>query len=241
VLFHEELPFMEQLLLVNPRRRRRRNSRRMPAGLRRYWAKHRRGRHRVHLTNPRRRRRNSRSLFMARRRRRRNPRVHGYIRRRAHHRRHNPRYRRRRYAHHRRRLRNPRRAGGFGMRGLMRNAVMPAMIGGTGALVLDVVDGYVAPYLPATLQSGYLRLIMKGVGAVAIGMVASRFLGRERGRVVMLGALTVTAYSAIRSAVQGAGIPGLSGYGDYTPFPMHGLLRSPPGSSASRIGPSSKP
>ena len=109
------------------------------------------------------------------------------------------------------------------MRGLMRNAVMPAMIGGTGALVLDVVDGYVAPYLPVTLQAGYLRLIMKGLGAVAIGMVASRFLGRERGRVVMLGALTVTAYSAIRSAVAGAGIPGLSGYNDYTPFPMHGF------------------
>jgi hypothetical protein len=188
---------------------------------------------------------------MARRRRRRNPRVHSYHRRRAH-RRYNP--RRRRYAHHRRRLRNPRRAGGFGMRGLLRNAVMPAALGGTGALVLDVVDGYVAPYLPVTLQAGYLRLIMKGLGAVAIGMVASRFLGRERGRVVMLGALTVTAYSAIRSAVAGAGIPGLSGYNDYTPFPMHGFgayMKGPTGtpgiqglgyvSPAAVVGPTMSP
>lgn len=192
---------------------------------------------------------------MARRRRRRNPRVHGYFRRR-HARRSNP--RRRRYTHHRRRLHNPRRrGGGFSLRGgLLRNAVMPAAMGAGGALALDVVYGYLNPYLPVTLQAGWMQLLVKGAAAVALGTVAMKFLGRERGKVVMMGALTVTAYSALRSAVAGAGIPGLSGlgYGDYTPFPMHGLgayMRGPTGtpgiqglgyvSPAAVIGPTMSP
>jgi hypothetical protein len=157
---------------------------------------------------------------MARRRRRRNP---FFRRRRAHraHRRHNPRG----YRHHRRRLRNPRRSGGGlgGVNSIIRNAVVPAAMGAGGALALDVVYGYLTPYLPATLQTGWMTVLVKGAAAVGLGMVAMKFLGRERGKVVMLGALTVTAYSALRTATAGMGIPGLSGYSDYTPFPMHGL------------------
>jgi hypothetical protein len=187
---------------------------------------------------------------MARRRRRRNPRVHGYFRRRSH----NP---HRRFRHRSRRLRNPRRSGGFSLRGgLLRNAVVPAAMGASGALVLDVVYGYLNPYLPVTLQSGWMQVLVKGAAAVGLGMVGMRVLGRERGKVLMLGALTVTAYSALRSAVAGAGIPGLSGlgYGDYTPFPMHGFgayMRGPTGtpgiqglgyvSPAAVIGPTMSP
>jgi len=121
-------------------------------------------------------------------------------------------------------LRNPRAGGGGGitLRNVVREAVVPAAIGGAGALALDVLMGYLTPYLPAALQSGYVQVLAKGAAAVGLGMVAGRFLGRSRGRVVMIGALTVTAYSALRTATAGMGIPGLSGlgYADYTPYPM---------------------
>ena len=148
-------------------------------------------------------------------------------RRRHHNRRHVVHHRRRHhnrrhYGFRRRRLRNPRHGGSVTLRNVVRAAVVPAAIGGAGALALDVVMGYVNPYLPATLQSGWFSLLTKGAGAVALGLVASKFLGRERGKVVMIGALTVTAYGAIRSAASGMGIPGLAGLGfrDYTPYPM---------------------
>jgi len=180
-----------------------------------------------------------------RRRRRRNARHHHHHSRHRHHHRNIRRF-------HRRRLRNPRRSGGMGsLRGVVRNAVVPAAIGGAGALALDVVYGYLQPYLPATFQTGYMSLLTKGAAAIGLGMVAGRFLGRERGKVVMLGALTVTAYSAIRSATAGMGIPGLSGYSDYTPYPMGAYIRGPTGtpgiqglgyiSPAAVVGPSMSP
>jgi hypothetical protein len=157
-------------------------------------------------------------------------------RNRVHHRRHrvhrvhrrNRRYHARR---HYRRLRNPRRhGGGLGsMRGIVRNAVIPAAMGAGGAVVFDVVYGYLNPYLPATFQSGWMNVIAKGAFAVGLGMVGMKFLGRERGRVMMLGALTVTAYGALRTAVAGMGIPGLSGYSDYTPYPMGAYIQGPTG------------
>lgn len=158
-----------------------------------------------------------------RRRRLHNPRRH-HSRRRHHN--------RRRYHNRRRRhLRNPRSGGGsrVTLHNLVREAVLPAAIGGTGALVLDVVMGYLNPYLPTQLQSGWFNLLAKGAAAVGLGMVAGKFLGRSRGHVVMIGALTVTAYSAIRSATAGMGIPGLSGYSDYTPYPMGRLGYVNPG------------
>lgn len=129
---------------------------------------------------------------------------------------------RRHHSYNRRRVKNPRHSGGhtIALRNVVREAIVPAAIGGAGALALDVVMGYVNRYLPATFQSGWFNLLVKGAGAVALGTVAGRFLGRSRGNVVMIGALTVTAYSGIRSAAARAGIPGLAGYSDYTPFPM---------------------
>jgi hypothetical protein len=136
----------------------------------------------------------------------------------------------------------------------MRNTIAPAAMGAGGALMLDVVYGYLNPYLPVTLQSGWMQVLVKGAAAVGLGMVGMRMLGRDRGKVLMLGALTVTLYSALRTAVTGMGIPGLSGYGDYTPFPMHGFgayMKGPTGtpgiqglgyvSPAAVIGPTMSP
>lgn len=200
---------MEQLLLVNPRRRKRRSGRRMPAGLARYWATHRAGRKRTRLANPRRRRRHRRAVMA------------------------NPRRRRRRYAnprrrHHARRYRNPRRgrSGGrlsLGVQGgLVQGALVPGALGAAGALTLDVVMGYASPYLPVTLQTGWFNVAVKGAAAIGVGMLVGKFLGRERGKVAMLGGLTVVLYGALKTLLTSSGVtlPGLSGYQDYTPYRM---------------------
>lgn len=121
----------------------------------------------------------------------------------------------------RRRHRNPR----FGLpsvRGVVRGTLMPAAIGATGALALDVAMGYANPYLPSFLQNKWALLGVKIAGALGIGMVAGKFLGRERGRVAMLGAATVVVYGAAKSALQSAmpSLPGLSGYADFVDYSM---------------------
>jgi len=122
------------------------------------------------------------------------------------------------------------------MRGIGRNYVVPAFIGAGGAIVLNVAYGYVSPYLPATLQTGWAGLLVKGAVAVGLGGLSARFLGRERAKVATLGALTVLAYSGLQTALAGSGIPGFSGLGfaDFTPYPMrmNGLgayMRGPTG------------
>lgn len=194
----------EALFLVNSRRKKRRKSRkgRMPAGLKRYWASKRRG------GTKRRRRRASAKVS---RRRRRNPiaavRTH----------------RRKRRHHARARRRNPRHSGGMGrfsLRGVTRGVVMPAAIGAGGAIVLDVAYAYATPYLPAMLQTGWAQTLTKLAGALGIGYGAGKVLGRERGRIVTLGAVTVVAYGAIKTLVAGfaPNVKGLSGYADYVNY-----------------------
>jgi hypothetical protein len=126
----------------------------------------------------------------------------------------------------RRRLRNPRHLGSLSPRSLLHNAVVPGFIGAGGALALDVVMGYATPMLPPALQSGWFNVAVKAAGAVGVGMLASKFLGRENGRIVMLGGLTVVAYGSLKTLLAGmgvTGIPGLSGYADYTPYPVTGM------------------
>lgn len=190
----------ESLILINPRRRKRRRnpsrSRRMPAGLRRYWASKRGTR----LANPRRRRR------------RRNPIVHGYRRRRPLARRRNPRrtYRARRRSF--RRLRNP--------RGDFMHTLAAGAIGAGGALLLNVVYGYVNPYLPASLQTGLVQTGVLAVGALGLGYLLSKFVSKDIGDDVAFGGLSVVLYNAASTVAQSSGLSianNLSGYADYTP------------------------
>jgi hypothetical protein len=191
----------ESLILINPRRRKRRRnpsrrSRRMPAGLRRYWA----GKRGTRLANPRRRRR------------RRNPIVHGYRRRRPLARRRNPRrsYRMRRRSF--RRLRNP--------RGDFMSTITAGVIGAGGALLLNVVYGYVNPYLPASLQTGLVQTAVLGVGALGLGYLVGKFVSQDIGNDVAFGGLSVVLYNAASTIAQSSGLSitnNLSGYADYTP------------------------
>lgn len=85
------------------------------------------------------------------------------------------------------------------MRSVMNNVVMPAFQAGAGALALDVLWGYVP--VPLEWKTGNLRHIVKGGGAIVLGMVAQQFLGAQMGRNIALGALTVTFHAAMRDMV----------------------------------------
>jgi hypothetical protein len=216
---------MESVFLINPKRKRRRKGR-MPAGLARYWAKHRRGgkkRRRVsakaRMENPRRRRRRNPRRRRARARRR-NP-VYRHKRRRvsARRRRSNP----RRHRHYARRRRNP-----FGG-GEISNVIMPALIGAGGALVVSVGYGYLSPYLPSSLTTGFIPSLVQAAVAVGAGFLAGKAIGRQKGNAVAVGALTVIAVNALTpyiSSATGGSVPGISGFGglklggvgDYVPY-----------------------
>lgn len=174
------------------------------------------------LINPRRRRKARRAGASRRRR------VHR--RSVARRRRHTPflgvtprRHRRRRHhrVHARRRhiRRNPR----FSMRGVQ-NVVMPAAVGALGAVGLDVAYGYAGGMLPATIQQNvWLQAAAKIAGAFGLGWIAGKMIGRERGRLVTAGAVTVVSYGLVKNLIHQAApnIPGLAGmdgdFGAYMP------------------------
>lgn len=137
------------------------------------------------------------------------------------------------------------RGGGLSLRNVVHQAIVPAGIGAAGAVAINVAMGYVNPYLPASLQGGYVGVLVQGAGAVGLGILSKRFLGAERARMVVIGALTVAAYSLLNqllSGVNAAGIPGVTGtVSDYTPYPMHGMRGLGYVSPAAVVGPTMSP
>jgi hypothetical protein len=163
--------------------------------------------HRRRARNSRRRTRRAAGGFRIRRTRHKNPRRY---KRRARHR--NP----RRY-HHRKRHRNPLSVSG------LKGVLMPAAIGAAGGLALDVAWNYLSPYVPASISgSPYLIAAAKIAAAVGIGMLARKFLGRDKGNAVMAGAVTIQVYSLASFALAGK-VPGLSGLGAYMGPRLSGL------------------
>jgi hypothetical protein len=177
------------------------------------------------LINPRRRKRRHvarRRRHVARRRR--------HVARRAaprrRHRRHvarrmhaNPRHRRR---VHRRYHRNPS-MGGMG------SMLVPVGIGAAGAVGIDILWGYLTPYLPAAITGNAMFNIFAKAGvAVAGGWAAGKALGRTKGRYVMAGALTVYGYELLESLVkQFAPTLPFAGMGAYMPHRMAGVSYNP--------------
>lgn len=98
-----------------------------------------------------------------------------------------------------------RRSGGGGnVKGLriMKNSILPAIIGGSGAVALDVVLA-MAP-LPPAFRSGPAKLLIKGGAAVAGGMALSAMVDKKVGQSFMLGALTLLAADLTKMAVSRA-------------------------------------
>lgn len=118
--------------------------------------------------------------------------------------------------------RNPRLAQLFSKANLKTHVLDPVMaagIGGAAAVALDVGLAYVP--LPESIKtSAIARNLLKLVGAIALGAGAAKVLGKERGRLVTTGALTVAAYSAIRDGIKRAApdlatkVKGLGGFAD---------------------------
>jgi len=85
------------------------------------------------------------------------------------------------------------------MRSVINSTVIPAAQAGAGALALDVLWGYVP--VPLEWKTGNLRHVVKGGGAIVLGMLAQNLLGARVGHNIALGALTVTFHDAMRDMV----------------------------------------
>jgi hypothetical protein len=179
---------MSEIMLVNPRRKKRK----MSAKQRKYFGGGRRKRRRATATvtaraNPRRARRRARRTVRARR----NP-IAAAVRR------------------------SRRRGGGGGKlklipSNLIGGTLVPAAIGGAGALAVDVAWGFLP--LPANIKTGPLGPVAKAAAAIVLGSVASKFAGRAIGEKVTSGYLTVLAYNFARGMLQKA-MPSIP-LGDY--------------------------
>lgn len=209
---------MSELVLVsNPRHRRKsRKSRkgRMPAGLARYWAKHRRGR--KTKTHHRRRPHHTARVTTHRRHRRRPSGARsavGYVvgTRSIRRRKLNPHHRL-----HYRRHPNP------SMRGFT-GAIMPTVKAGAwgaaGALGLDALWGLLYPRLGTFrtyLANPYVGFAAKAVGAVGVGALGGKLL-RGRSRELAVGAMTVVTHDFLKTLLQGLA-PTIFGAGGSLPL-----------------------
>lgn len=164
---------MAKVLLLNPRRRKRRARRAMRA-------------------NPVRRRRSrvrKNPFFGAKRAHRRAARKGWRHRARRHSAmKTNPRVHRRRFR------RNPR---GLSINSFLKNTLIPGSVGAAGALGLDILLGFVP--LPAQLQTGMLKPVVRLAGALALGMIAGKVVNRSVGEQVAAGATIVVLYDVFKA------------------------------------------
>lgn len=87
-----------------------------------------------------------------------------------------------------------------GILGTLQSSVMPVAIGAGGALLTDLALGYLP--LPESVKTGIMRPITKGGVAVALGIIAGMLTSKATGAKVMAGALTVVAYTEVKSFLQ---------------------------------------
>ena len=98
-------------------------------------------------------------------------------------------------AAHRSRRSNPRRRLPT-VQGIINSQVIPAAIGGAGAVLNDVIVNLLP--LPANFKSGWMRHISKGVGAIAIGYLGGMVLAKKTADQLGAGAMTVVGYNVVR-------------------------------------------
>lgn len=134
------------------------------------------------LVNPRKRRRRRKTTA-----RRRNPRKRTYTRRRSPARRRRRSYRR-----------NPVRMTGRNIQGHLMNS----FTGASGALLLDIAWGYLP--VPANLKAGYLGYLVRGIGALGLGMLAqgTRLVRPATAVALAEGGMTVALHDALKDGVR---------------------------------------
>lgn len=92
-----------------------------------------------------------------------------------------------------------RRAGGRGFGGFFTSTIIPAAVGGAGALLLDMAWGKLP--IPDALKSGPFAPLARIGLAVGVGYGVGMVAGKKYGNEAMAGALIVTAYDLIKNVV----------------------------------------
>ena len=108
--------------------------------------------------------------------------------------------RRRRRSHAVRRIRRRRNPSLRGIGGQIVPAVKAGVVGAAGGLGLSVALGFLAPKLPAQLQSGYALTAVKILGALGVGIVGNMVL-RGKGNALAQGAMTVVLYDELKKVI----------------------------------------
>ncbi len=85
----------------------------------------------------------------------------------------------------------------FSFKGIVDRQVMPALVGGGGAVLNDLLVNFV-PFIPANFRTGWLRHVTKAVGAIAISYVGGMFLTKRTADQLGAGAMTVVGYNLVR-------------------------------------------
>jgi hypothetical protein len=89
--------------------------------------------------------------------------------------------------------------GGIGT--TVNDTVMPAFVGATGAIALDIVWGKVAPMLPAQMKDGNVKYLAKGLGAIALTFAAGKVMSRQKAQVAGVGMLTVIIHEFAKATI----------------------------------------
>lgn len=81
-------------------------------------------------------------------------------------------------------------------RGILNAQVIPAATAAAGAIGLDALLG-VLP-VPAMFQTGSMRYLLKGAGAIGLGLLAGTVVKQNTAKELSMGALTVTMHEVYR-------------------------------------------
>ena len=94
--------------------------------------------------------------------------------------------------------------GRGGMNRLFNQQIMPALVGGTGAVANDVLSGWVLQMLPLPPEftTGPMRHVAKAGSALLLAWAASFMVTRKTADQLGAGALTVVGYNVVREMVQ---------------------------------------
>lgn len=172
-----------EILLVNPRRRRGRRSAAQKRATRKMIASNRRPARRKRRRNP----IGPYAKSAAPRRRRPAAGLGYYV---------NPKRRKRRVSRGRSVARRRYRRNPTTMRGMINSLVIPAASAGGGAILLDILWGFIP--LPGEIKTGPMRHVAKGLGAIVLGNLVGMVGSKRLGDTMALGALTVTFHAAFR-------------------------------------------
>ncbi|MEE9119413.1 MAG: hypothetical protein V3U02_12580 [Calditrichia bacterium] len=82
---------------------------------------------------------------------------------------------------------------------LVQDSLIPSVTAAGGALALDIIMGFLP--LPDVVKIGPMRHLVKGAGAIGMGMIAGMVSTPKTAQLVTTGALTVTMYGAGKELV----------------------------------------